>query len=103
MIRSCTARPMSADREEICLAVSSGNGAMPSVRWHPAHFSAIIGATSRVKLGVPPDIARAAIGIVTAGIDASPAAIQECLRMRVMCAPQLAEHAADLTDRAARA
>ena len=32
MMRACTAAPMSADREEICFAVSSGKGAMPPVR-----------------------------------------------------------------------
>ena len=65
----------------------------------------MIGATSRVKLGVPPDMATAAKGIATAGISASPSAIQvRRLRMLgVICTPKVAQDATDLADRASAA
>ena len=85
----------------------SEKGAMPPGRWHPAHFSAITGATSRVKLGgaagaaSPRAMASAASGTASDATPAATTAIRAPLRMRVICTPQLAEGATDLTDGAA--
>jgi hypothetical protein len=97
---------MTAELAEIWRAVTSAKGAMPPGRWQPAHFSAITGATSRVKLGAavgaasPLAIARAASGTASDATPAATTAIRTPLRMRVICTPKLAEGATDLADRA---
>jgi hypothetical protein len=63
---------------------------MPPTWWHPAHLAAMIGATSRVKLGAtaraacvsfPRDAASAASGIARASSAAATIAIRTPLRM----------------------
>src|SRR6188508_1803034 len=105
-----TADAMAAELREICFAVTSENGAMPPGRWQPAHFSAMTGATSRVKLGTPARafssraIARAASGTARATVAAAATTNRVELRMLgVICTPKIAEDAANLADRAAGA
>src|SRR5262245_10015669 len=110
MRRAPTAAAMAAEFCEICFAVTSENGAMPPGRWQPAHFSAMTGATSRVKLGTAARafssraIASAASGTARAAVAATATTRRVELRMLgVICTPKLAEGAADLADGAAGA
>ena len=112
MMPAPTAAAISAEREEICLAVSSGNGAIPPTRWQPVHFSRTIGATSRVKLGSADGAAarfvtaRATSGTASASSAASTRAslvVRRLRALRVIGAPELAQRAAELADRALRA
>jgi hypothetical protein len=90
MTRACTAASISWDRDEICRAVSRGNGAIPPTRWQPVHFSRTTGATSRLKLGVadgaacrslPCVVARAASGIPSASRPATASAALVPMRL----------------------